>query len=160
MRTAYDFSPLYRSVIGVDRMADLIETAMRSAGDSNYPPCDIEKTGEDAYRITLAAAGFKPEELELTAQPNLLVVAGRKAESDDGERQYLHRGIAARSFERRFELADYVVVKSASHGNGLLSIELAREVPEALKPRRVEIGAGDIASKPEQIQDHRDHRAA
>src|ERR1700761_480237 len=112
MRTAYDFSPLYRSVIGVDRMADLIETAMRSGGDSNYPPYDIEKTGEDSYRITLAAAGFSPDELELTAQPNLLIVAGRKAK-DDESRNYLHRGIAGRSFERRFELADYVVVKAA-----------------------------------------------
>ncbi|MGC1300775.1 MAG: Hsp20 family protein [Caulobacteraceae bacterium] len=160
MRTAYDFSPLYRSMIGVDRMADLIETAMRSGADSHYPPCDIEKTGEDAYRVTLATAGFKPEELELTAQPNLLIVAGRKADGDGGERHYLHRGIAARSFERRFELADYVVVKSAGHDNGLLSIDLAREVPEALKPRRVEIG-GAAASKPEQIQDnHRERRAA
>lgn len=139
MRTAYDFSPLYRSVIGVDRMADLIETAMRSGGDSNYPPYDIEKTGEDTYRITLAAAGFSTEELELTAQPNLLIVAGRKAKDDEG-RNYLHQGIAGRSFERRFELADYVVVKSADYANGVLSIDLAREVPDALKPRRIEIG--------------------
>lgn len=143
MRTAYDFSPLYRSVIGVDRMADLIETAMRSGGDSNYPPYDIEKTGEDAYRITLAAAGFAPDELEITAQPNLLIVAGRKAE--DAGRNYLHRGIAGRSFERKFELADYVVVKAADYANGVLSIDLAREVPEALKPRRVEIGQASEA---------------
>jgi molecular chaperone IbpA len=126
-------------MIGVDRMADLIETAMKSGGDSNYPPYDIEKTGEDAYRITLAAAGFSAEELELTAQPNLLIVAGRKAREDE-DRTYLHRGIAGRNFERRFELADYVVVKSANYANGALSIDLAREVPDALKPRRVEIG--------------------
>jgi len=139
MRTAYDFSPLYRSVIGLDRMAELIETAMRSDGDRNYPPYDIEKIGEDAYRITLAAAGFKPEQMELTAQPNLLIVAGRKTEDDEADRTYLHRGIAHRGFERRFELADYVVVKSAAYADGVLQIDLAREVPEALKPRRVEI---------------------
>jgi molecular chaperone IbpA len=138
MRTAYDFSPLYRSMIGVDHMATRIETAMRSDPEGNYPPYDIEKVGDDAYRITLAAAGFRPEDLELTAQPNLLIVAGRKAKAAD-ERTYLHRGIAHRGFERRFELADYVVVKSADYADGMLSIELAREVPEALKPRRVEI---------------------
>jgi molecular chaperone IbpA len=154
MRTAYDFSPLYRSVIGVDRMADLIEAAMRSDGDRSYPPYDIEKIGDDAYRITLAIAGFKPEELELIAQPNLLIVAGHKADDEGGEHHYLHRGIAARNFEHRFELADYVVVKSASHVDGLLAIELAREVPEALKPRRIEIGGGNTPPKPERIQDN------
>jgi len=143
MRTAYDFSPLYRSMIGVDRMADLVQSAMRSEGDAGFPPCDVEKTGEDGYRITLAAAGFSPDELEITALPNLLVVTGRKAKSADEERTYLHRGIAGRNFERKFELADYVVVKSAAYDNGLLSIDLAREVPEALKPRRIEIGAAD-----------------
>ncbi len=153
MRTAYDFTPLYRSVIGLDRMADLIETALRDDGDRNYPPYDVEKTDEDAYRITLAAAGFGAEELELTAQPNLLVVAGRKASDGDG-RTYLHRGIAQRSFERRFELADYVVVKSAEYRDGVLSIELAREVPEALKPRRVEITA-EPSSKPRRIEEQR-----
>lgn len=144
MRTAYDFSPLYRSMIGVDRMADLIDSAMRSEGDRSYPPYDVEKTSDDGYRITLAAAGFGPHELEITAQPNLLIVAGRKAKAeDDGAHTYLHRGIAARNFERRFELADYVVVKSASYDNGVLAIDLAREVPEALKPRRIEIGAAE-----------------
>jgi len=138
---AYDFSPLYRSMIGADRMASLVESAMRHEGEA-FPPYDIEKTGENAYRITIAAAGFAPHELELTAQPNLLVVAGRKAESDEGK-NYLHRGIAARAFERRFELADYVVVKDAAFVDGLLSIELVREVPEALRPRRIEIGAGE-----------------
>ncbi len=113
MRTAYDFSPLCRSVIGVDRMADLMETAMRTGGDSNYPPCDIEKTGDDAYRITLAAAGLSPEELELTAQPKLLIVAGRKAK-DEECRNYLYRGIAGRDFERRFELADHVAVRGGT----------------------------------------------
>jgi molecular chaperone IbpA len=159
MRTAYDFSPLYRSVIGVDRMADLIETAMRTGGDSNYPHYDIEKTGDDAYRITLAAAGFSPEELELTAQPNLLIVAGRKANHDEGS-NYLHRGIAGRDFERRFELADYVVVKAADYAHGLLSIDLAREVPEALKPRRIEIGQASGAKVQQLRQDMAERKAA
>jgi molecular chaperone IbpA len=159
MRTAYDFSPLYRSVIGVDRMADLIETAMRSEGDRTYPPYDIEKIGEDAYRITLATAGFKADELELTAQPNLLIVSGRRTSGDEGH-TYLHRGIAGRDFERRFELADYVVVKSAQHADGLLSIDLAREVPEALKPRRIEIGAPGGSSEPKRIGDDKSDRQA
>jgi molecular chaperone IbpA len=159
MRTAYDFTPLYRSVIGVDRMADLIETAMRTGGDSNYPPYDIEKTGDDAYRISLAAAGFSPDELELTAQPNLLVVAGRKAKHDEG-RNYLHRGIAGRDFERRFELADYVVVKAADYAHGVLSIDLAREVPEALKPRRIEIGQASEAKVQQLRQDTAERKAA
>ncbi|MGZ3279633.1 MAG: Hsp20 family protein [Caulobacteraceae bacterium] len=158
MRTAYDFSPLYRSMIGVDRMADLIETAMRSEGDASYPPYDIEKTGEDDYRITLAAAGFRSEELELTAQPNLLVVTGRKNMGDE-ERAYLHRGIAHRAFQRRFELADYVVVKSASYADGLLTIELEREVSEALKPRQVPIAAGG-AKAPQQIEQASNRRRA
>jgi molecular chaperone IbpA len=130
---------------------------MRSEGDRSYPPYDIEKTSDDAYRITLAAAGFKADELELTAMPNLLIVAGRKA-GDDKERTFLHRGIAGRNFERRFELADYVVVKSASYADGELSIELAREVPEALKPRRVEI-TGDRPA-PQTLPDQGDRRAA
>jgi molecular chaperone IbpA len=162
MRTAYDFSPLYRSVIGFDRMADLIDSAMRSEGDRSYPPYDVEKTSDDGYRITLAAAGFGPHELEITAQPNLLIVAGRKAkEDDDSAHTYLHRGIAARNFERRFELADYVVVKSAGYDNGVLTIELAREVPEALKPRRIEIGAAEAIPNVRRIhKDQGEDRAA
>ena len=162
MRTAYDFSPLYRSVIGFDRMADLIDSAMRSEGDRGYPPYDIEKTSDDGYRITLAAAGFATSELEITAQPNLLIVAGRKAkEEDDSAHTYLHRGIAARNFERRFELADYVVVKSASYDNGVLAIDLAREVPEALKPRQIEIRSADASPNMRRIQkDQGEHRAA
>ncbi len=152
MRTAYDFTPLYRSVIGADRMANLIETAMRSDGDVNYPPYDIEKTGEDSYRIRIAAAGFAQSELDLVAQPNLLVVAGRKAEAD-GQRTFLHHGIATRSFERRFELADYVVVKSAAYANGLLTVELQREVPERLRPRRIAITTHTDHPKVQQIAD-------
>ena len=160
MRTAYDFSPLYRSVIGADRMANLIETAMRSEVESSYPPCDIEKTGEDTYRISLAAAGFGADQLELVAQPNLLVVTGRKPKAEAG-RSFLHHGIAARSFERKFELADYVVVKSASYVDGVLAIDLAREVPEALKPRRVEITASAPANgSVSRIEDHKSDRQA
>ncbi|MBU1376259.1 MAG: Hsp20 family protein [Alphaproteobacteria bacterium] len=156
MRTAFDFSPLYASMIGVDRMAEMIDASMKSGGDRAYPPYDIEKTGDDAYRITIATAGFTPKELEIIAQPNLLVVAGRKAEPTDG-RQFLHHGLAGRNFEHQFELADYVVVRAADYAHGLLSIDLAREVPEALKPRRVEIatwGGG------RQIQDDRRARRA
>ena len=145
MKQAYDFSPLYRSMIGVDRMADLIETAMRADIDQGYPPYDIEKTSDDAYRITMATAGFAEGELEVTAQPNLLIVAGRKAEAD-GARAFLHNGLANRSFERRFELADHVVVKAASYADGLLTIDLAREIPEALRPRRIEIGGPGLAT--------------
>ena len=143
-------------------MADLIDSAMRSEGDRGYPPYDIEKTGEDGYRITLAAAGFAADELEITAQPNLLIVAGRKArEEEEGARTYLHRGIAARNFERKFELADYVVVKSASYENGVLAIDLVREVPEALKPRRIEIGAAEAIPNLRRIHnDDVEHRAA
>lgn len=156
MRSVYDLSPLYRSMIGVDRMADLIETAMRSESDAtNYPPYDIEKTDEDAYRITVAVAGFRPDELEVTSQPNMLVVAGRKAQDEETQHSYLHRGIAARAFERRFELADYVMVKSAACADGVLTIDLVREVPEALKPRRIEIGAGGALERIEHRQSGR-----
>ena len=162
MRTAYDFSPLYRSMIGVDRMASLIETAMKTEGGEAYPPYDIQKTGEDAYRVRLAAAGFSPEELELTAQPNLLIIAGHKKMDEEAEpTTYLHRGIAGRNFERRFELADYVVVKSADFTNGLLSVDLVREVPEALRPRRVEISSGKApASSVTQIEQGKTGRRA
>ena len=161
MRTAYDFSPLYRSMIGVDRMANLIEAAMKSEGGETYPPYDIQKTGEDSYRIRLAAAGFSPDELELTAQPNLLIVAGRKkVEEDSQDKTYLHRGIAGRDFERRFELADYVVVKSADFTNGLLSVDLVREVPEALRPRRVEISTGKALASVTQIEQGKTERRA
>jgi molecular chaperone IbpA len=146
-------------MIGVDRMADLVQSAMRSEEDTGFPPYDVEKTGEDGYRITLAAAGFSADELEITASPNLLVVTGRKAKMAGGDgRTYLHRGIAGRDFERKFELADYVVVKSAAYDNGLLSIDLVREVPEALRPRRIEIGAADAAAGPRRI--HKDQEAA
>ncbi len=141
MRTAYDFSPLYRSMIGVDHMADLVDNALRRGADRGQPPYDIEKAGEDGYRITLAAAGFGVDELEITAQPNRLIVAGRKA-ADGAEHSYLYHGIAGGDFERTFELADHVVVRSAAYEDGLLSIDLAWEVPETRKPRRIAIRGG------------------
>jgi molecular chaperone IbpA len=146
-------------MIGVDRMADLIETSMKTAGDRAYPPYDIEKTGDDAYRITIATAGFRPDELEITAQPNLLVVAGRKDEAD-AQRQFLHHGLAGRNFEHRFELADHVVVRAADYAHGLLSIALAREVPEAMKPRRIQIGPASQPQTERRLQDNRPRRRA
>ena len=137
MRTI-DFSPLYRSVVGFDRLAALLDAA--AAGESNgYPPYNIETVGENAYRIEMAVAGFKPDELNIEVKENLLTVQGRKAANDDS-RRFLHRGLAERGFERRFQLADYVVVAEADLSDGLLSISLKREVPEAKKPRRIEIG--------------------
>lgn len=146
MSTAFDFSALYSTMVGVDRMVDLVETALRGHDEGGYPPYDIEKTGEDAYRICVAAAGFAPGDLEITTQPNLLVIKGRKAPVDtEAARRFIHQGLARRGFERRFELADYVVVKEARHAHGVLSIDLVREVPEASKPRRIPIGIGKVA---------------
>ena len=159
MRAGYDFSPLYRSMIGVDRMAELIETSMKTSTDRAYPPYDIEKIDDDAYRVTIATAGFRPGELEITAQPNLLIVAGRKQEATDG-RRFLHQGLAGRSFEHRFELADYVVVRTAGYENGLLTIELAREIPEAMKPRRVQIAGAPSTEPHRQIPDNEPGRKA
>jgi molecular chaperone IbpA len=141
MRTAYDYAPLFRSSIGFDRVFDLLENAARVQTIDNWPPYDIEKTGDDSYRITLAVAGFSPEDLSVTQEPNLLVVSGSKSADDSG--RYLYRGIAARAFERRFELADHVKAAGASFDNGLLTIELVRELPEAMKPHRIAIQARD-----------------
>ena len=142
MRTNFDFSPYRRSTVGFDRLFNLLESGARE--DDGYPPFDIVKDGDDSYRITLAVAGFRPEDIEIVAQQNLLTVAGTRAE-DDTNGEYLHRGIAARSFERRFQLADFVEAGEASFENGLLSIALKRVVPEAMKPRRIEIGGGAAA---------------
>jgi len=135
MRT-YDFSPLWRSTIGFDRLFDLVETAQR-AGEDNYPPYNIERLGDDRYQISLAVAGFAPDEISVTAEQNVVTIEGHKA--DKSEREYLYRGISARSFKRQFNLADYVQVKNAAFENGLLKIELLREIPEAMKPRRIAI---------------------
>jgi molecular chaperone IbpA len=139
MRTI-DFSPLYRSVVGFDRLADLLDSASAEAS-SGYPPYNIERLDENAYRVEIAVAGFRPEELDIQVKENLLTVSGRKAANDE-TRRFLHRGLAERNFDRKFQLADYVVVTEANLADGLLSISLKRELPEALKPRRVEIGAG------------------
>ena len=136
MRTI-DFSPLYRSVVGFDRLAQILETATVDQA-SGYPPYNIERTDENAYRIEIAVAGFRSEELTVEVKENLLTVQGRKT-ANDAERRFLHRGLAERDFERRFQLADYVVVTDAQLSDGLLSISLRRELPEALKPRRIEI---------------------
>lgn len=133
-----DFTPYRRNTVGFDRLFDLLERQARAQGGDNYPPFNIERQGEDAYRITLAVAGFKPEDLDITAQQNLLVIKGSKPEPAD--RNFIHVGIANRSFERRFELADFVRVDKADLADGLLVIDLVREVPEAMKPKKVLIG--------------------
>ncbi|MDB5429478.1 MAG: heat-shock protein [Caulobacter sp.] len=137
MRTT-DFAPLYRSVVGLDRLAALLDSAAQQDSASGYPPYNIERTDENAYRIELAVAGFKPEELDIQVKENLLTVTGRKSANDE-PRKFLHRGLAERNFERRFQLADYVVVTDAALADGLLSVSLKRELPEALKARKVEI---------------------
>ena len=146
MRTI-DFTPLYRSAVGFDRLARQLETATRTGEDNGWPPYNIETTAENTYRIEIAVAGFKPDELNIEMKENLLTVTGRKTANDDAQPQktYLHRGLAERDFERRFQLADYVIVTDASLDNGLLAISLKRELPEALKPRRIEINTGKTA---------------
>ena len=136
MRT-YDFAPLWRSTIGFDRLFDLLDETQRATED-NYPPYNIERLGEDRYQISIALAGFGPDEIAITAEQNVLTVEGRKADKEQHE--YIYQGISARPFKRQFNLADYVQVKSASFDNGLLRIELVREIPEAMKPRRIAIG--------------------
>ena len=140
MTSAFDFSPLFRSTVGFDRLADLLENASRFE-PTNWPPYNIEKTGEDAYRITMAVAGFAPDEINLVQQENTLLVEARKHPEPEGV-QVLHRGIANRAFRQTFNLADYVKVSGANLENGLLVIDLVREVPEAMKPRRIEIADG------------------
>ena len=132
----YDFSPLWRSSIGFDRLFDLAEMAQH-AGENDYPPYNIERLSEDRYQISLAVAGFAPSDISITAEQNVVVIEGSKP--DHAERNFIHRGISTRSFKRKFDLADYVQVKSASFENGLLKIELLREIPEAMKPRRIAI---------------------
>ena len=140
MRTDIDFTPFRHSTVGFDRLFDLLESGLPGQFADNYPPFDLVQESEDRYRITLAVAGFRPGEIEVTAQQNLLVVAGRKDDANGA--RYIHRGIAARAFERRFALADHVQVKGAELKDGILAIELQREIPEEMKPRRIEIGGG------------------
>ena len=155
----YDFTPLFRTAIGFDRLARLMDSAQETAAaPSAYPPYNIERVGEDSYRLTMAVAGFSPDDLEMVVRDNTLVIAGRvKAETQKGE--VLYRGIAGRAFERRFALADHIVVEGADLQNGLLHVGLKRVVPEALKPRRIAIGGAQAAaptiandSQPEAVQ--------
>ena len=152
----FDFTPYRRSTVGFDRLFDLLERHSSNNGGDNYPPFNIERRGEDAYRITLAVAGFKPADLEITAQQNLLIVQGRKRD-EAVEGDMLHVGIANRGFERRFELADFVRVDNADLADGLLVIDLVREVPEAMKPKKIKIGGQPTL---EVVRDDGDQAAA
>ncbi|GAB6054208.1 Hsp20 family protein [Magnetospira thiophila] len=148
--TRYDFSPLFRSTVGFDRMQRLMDSALRlDETNAAYPPYNIEKLGEDNYRITMAVAGFAESDIELTVENATLTVSGRIETPEDGT-TYLHRGIATRAFQRHFQLADHIKVSGASMKDGLLHIDLVHEVPEALKPRKIEISAGDTPKKLEQ----------
>jgi molecular chaperone IbpA len=148
----YDFSPLYRSFVGFDRMAELINAASQTDQGAAYPPYNVAKTSEDAFRIELAVAGFGQDDLEIESHENVLTVKGTKAPTADNDEdatvEYLHRGIAERGFERRFQLADHVIVSGADLQNGLLVIELRRELPEALKPRKIAIGDTNVIEGP------------
>jgi molecular chaperone IbpA len=149
--TTFDFSPLFRSTIGFDRLARLVDSATRvDSGAVAYPPYNIEKTGEDAYRLTMAVAGFAENELDVTVHEGTMIVTGKAADKDVEDR-FLHRGIARRAFERRFTLSDYMKVTGANLENGLLHVDLVREVPEAAKPRQIKIGASE-PSRPQVIE--------
>ncbi|MFC0409306.1 Hsp20 family protein [Roseomonas elaeocarpi] len=153
---AFDISPLLRTAIGFDRMARLADTARAASEGSSYPPYNIERVADDAYVLTMAVAGFGPDNIEITSQDNTLTIAGKAPEAEDG-RRYLHRGIAGRAFERRFVLADHIQVQGADMQNGLLHVSLKREVPEALKPRRIAIAGSapkaiEIANEAEASQ--------
>ena len=141
--TRFDFTPYRRSTVGFDRLFDLLENNSRAQQGDNYPPFNIERSSDDQYRITLALAGFKSGEIDITAQQNLLVIAGSKENAQTDTRDFLHVGIANRNFERRFELADFVRVDSAKLEDGLLIIDLIREIPEAMKPKKIAINGED-----------------
>ena len=142
MRSAFDFAPYRRSTVGFDRLFDMFENTSVGQAQENYPPFDLIKAGENEYRIELAVAGFKPDELDITAQESALVVSGRKADEASKGPDYIYRGIANRSFERRFALADHIKVTGADMKDGLLVIDLVREIPESMKPRKIDIGGG------------------
>ncbi|MBR0741244.1 Hsp20 family protein [Bradyrhizobium liaoningense] len=148
MRTTFDFAPLWRSTIGFDHLAELVDSTLRQTGEDHYPPYNIERTSEDHYRISLAVAGFGSNDIAVTAEQNGLTIEGSKPEKAASE--YLYQGIAARPFRRVFNLADYVQVKEASFRDGLLIIDLVREVPEAMKPRRIQIGSSPSGPQIEQ----------
>jgi len=148
MRTAFDFSPLYRSSIGFDRVFNLLENAPQAV--DSWPPYDIERSDENSYRVTIAVAGFSQDDLDISHEPNLLIVSGER--KDQEQVQYLHRGLPARPFTRRFELADHMKVIGASLNNGLLKIDLVREVPEEMKPRRIAVATADGTAQAEQVE--------
>lgn len=146
-----NLDPFWRTTVGFDRLFDLMDESLRFEPEDHYPPCNIVRTGEDSYRISLAVAGFKPEQINVTVHQNMLIISGR-ANEKQGETEYLYRGIAGRPFERRFNLADYVEVKHASFEDGLLQIELKREVPEALKPRKIEVQVGKTQASGDKVK--------
>ena len=147
MRSAFDFAPFRRSTVGFDRLFDMLENSSVGQSQENYPPFDLIKKGDNDYSIQLAVAGFKPDEIDITAQQNVLIVSGRKSEeTDQKDGDFIYRGIANRSFERRFALADHIQVRGADIKDGLLSIELVREIPEAMKPRKIDISGGSKRS--------------
>ena len=151
MRTAFDFAPYRRSTVGFDRLFDMLENSSFGNGGENYPPFDLIKTGENDYRIELAVAGFAADEIDITAQQNVLIVLGSKKEENETKgSDYIYRGIANRSFERRFALADHIQVKGADMKDGMLQIELVREIPEAMKPRKIAVGG--VQPKHDQIE--------
>jgi molecular chaperone IbpA len=152
MRSAFDFAPFRRSTVGFDRLFDMLENSTLGQAQENYPPFDLIKDGDNEYRIELAVAGFKPDELDITAQQNVLIVSGRKNDESEGDNSlgasnYVYRGIATRSFERRFALADHIKVTGADIKDGLLSISLKREIPEAMKPKKIEIGGSERSER-------------
>ena len=150
---SFDLAPLYRATVGFDQLADLIDrTLSGESTQTNYPPYNIEKTEDDAWRISVAVAGFSDEELALELRENALIVTGKKAD-DTAERKFLHRGIATRAFERRFHLAEHIRVLGATHENGMLHIELQREIPEALKPRKIAISTAPAKPAPTLVTD-------
>src|SRR5258708_10858486 len=167
MGSAFDFGPFRRSTVGFDRLFDMLENSTLGQAQENYPPFDLIKLGDNDYRIELAVAGFRRDELDITAQQNVLLVSGRKSdESDETGNSYIYRGIATRSFERRFALADHIQVKGADVKDGLLSIELVREIPEAMKPKKITIGGlegrqrskiGDQASSGQAVEAEAEH---
>jgi molecular chaperone IbpA len=144
MRSAFDFTPFRRSAVGFDRLFDMLESSAAGANGENYPPFDLIKVDDNRYRIEIAVAGFRPDEIEITSHQNVLIIRGQK--SEDSGSNYVHRGIATRSFERRFALADHIQVTGADLADGMLRLDLVREIPEAMKPRKIEIGGG--ASQP------------
>jgi len=147
--TTFDFAPLWRSTIGFDRFFDLVDAAQQAGSEDHYPPYNIERLGDDSYQISVAVAGFRPDDIAVTAEQNVLTIEGQKPDKE--QREYLYRGISARHFKRQFNLADCVQVKNASFENGLLRIELAREIPEAMKPRQIPIN-GTSPSNVQQLE--------